>query len=474
MNSARRADFWIPLLTVLCDALAIEAAFILSYWLRFRSTLFDALGFVHEDAPPLYAYLIGSAFITIVWLLLFHSRRMYSSRRNVNRSDEFINIVKVISLGMLIVMSAAFFYREFSYSRVVFVLLWLFSIIGVTIARTAVQSIERRLYRKGRHLQQAVIIGNEALADQVYTRLHRHGSFGFQIVGYFAEQPADPALQLTASSYLGTIAAVPAYIQEHDIELAFIALTSRDHSQLFDLVSECEGINIEFMLVPDVLEVLTSQVEVRELEGIPFLPVKTIPLGTFGIATKRVFDTIVAGTILLVFSPLLALIALGIRLDSPGPILFRQRRVGLDGKEFTMLKFRSMVVGAEQRDVEAGLGIKNDPRRTRFGRLIRRFSLDELPQLWNVLRGDMSLVGPRPERSHIVQEFSQSIPKYLDRHRVKTGVTGWAQVNGSRGNTSIEERIKYDLYYIENWSLAFDIRILLRTLNAALTFKEEE
>jgi len=223
-----------------------------------------------------------------------------------------------------------------------------------------------------------------------------------------------------------------------------------------------------------VLEVLTSQVKVRDLEGIPFLPVKTIPLGTFGIATKRVFDTIVAGTILLVFSPLLALIALGIRLDSPGSILFRQRRVGLDGKEFTMLKFRSMIVGAEERDVEAGLGIKNDPRRTRFGRLIRRFSLDELPQLWNVLRGDMSLVGPRPERSHIVEEFSQSIPKYLDRHRVKTGVTGWAQVNGSRGNTSIEDRIKYDLYYIENWSLAFDIRILLRTLNAALTFKEED
>jgi len=474
MNSARRADLWIPLLTVLCDALAIEAAFILSYWLRFRSSLFDALGFVREDAPPLYAYLIGSAFVTIVWLLLFHSRRMYSARRNVNRSDEFINIVKVISLGMLIVMSAAFFYREFSYSRIVFVLLWILSIIGVTIARTVGQSIERRLYRKGRHLQPAIIIGNGALADQVYTRLHRHGSFGFQIVGYFAEQLADPSLQLTASTYLGTIAAVPAYIREHNIELAFIALTSRDHAQLFDLVSECEGINIEFMLVPDVLEVLTSQVKVRDLEGIPFLPVKTIPLGTFGIATKRVFDTIVAGTILLVFSPLLALIALGIRLDSPGPILFRQRRVGLDGKEFTMLKFRSMVVGSEKLDVEAGLGIKNDPRRTRFGRLIRRFSLDELPQLWNVLRGDMSLVGPRPERSHIVEEFSQSIPKYLDRHRVKTGVTGWAQVNGSRGNTSIEDRIKYDLYYIENWSLAFDIRILLRTLNAALTFKEED
>jgi len=474
MNSARRADFWIPLLTVLSDALAIETAFILSYWLRFRSTLFDALGFVREDAPPFSAYLIGSVVVTLVWLLLFHSRHMYRARRNVNRSDEFINIVKVISLGMLIVLSAAFFYREFSYSRVVFGLLWVFSIVGVTVARTIVQGLERQLYRKGRHLQPAIIIGNGTLAEQVYTRLHRHGSFGFQIVGYFGEQPADPSLKLTDSRYLGAIGEVPAYIRAHNIELAFIALTSRDHPQLFDLVSECEGINIEFMLVPDVLEVLTSQVKVRDLEGIPFLPVKTIPLSTFGHATKRVFDILVAGTILLLFSPLLALIALGIRVDSRGPILFRQRRVGLDGKEFTMLKFRSMVAGAERQDVEAGLGIRNDPRRTRIGRLLRRFSLDEFPQLWNVLRGDMSLVGPRPERSHIVREFSHSIPKYLDRHRVKTGVTGWAQVNGSRGNTSIEDRIKYDLYYIENWSLAFDIRILLRTLYAALTFKEEE
>ena len=168
------------------------------------------------------------------------------------------------------------------------------------------------------------------------------------------------------------------------------------------------------------------------------------------------------------------MITLAIRLGSSGPVLFKQQRVGLDGTEFAMLKFRSMVPGAEKFDAQAGLGIRNDPRRTPIGRLLRRFSLDELPQLWNVVRGDMSLVGPRPERTHIVRAFGLSVPHYLDRHRVKTGVTGWAQVNGLRGDTSIEERIKYDLYYIENWSIAFDIRILLRTVRAALTFKEQE
>lgn len=474
MNSARRADLWISLVTVLCDALAIEAAFILSYWLRFRSSLFDTLGFVREDAPPLYGYLLGSAFVILVWIALFHARRMYNSRRNANLSDEFINIVKVVSLGMLVVMSAAFFYRDFSYSRVVFGLLWVFSIAGITMGRVLVQSIERRSYRKGRHLQQAIIIGSGALADQVFTRLHRHGSFGFLIAGYFADQPAPEGSRIAQSPHLGQVGDAPAYIREHNIELAFIALTYRDHPQLFDLVSECEGINIEFMLVPDLLEVLTSQMRVRDLEGIPFLRVKTIPLGPLGRATKRIFDALVAGTILLLLSPLLGILAVAIRLDSPGPALFRQRRVGLDGNEFTMLKFRSMVQGAERRDIEAGLGFKNDPRRTRLGRILRRFSFDELPQLWNVLRGDMSLVGPRPERSHVVRAFGEKVPKYLDRHRVKTGVTGWAQVNGLRGDTSIEERIKYDLYYIENWSLAFDVRILLRTLRAALTFKEQE
>lgn len=472
--SARRSDVLIPVLTVLSDALAIEAAFLLAYWLRFRSTVFDALGFVSDQAPPLTGYVLGSFFVVMVWLVLFRSRRMYRARRNVNMSDEFFNVVRVVSLGMLIVMSAAFFYREFSYSRVVFGLVWAFAIGGITTGRFILQAAERRMYRRGLHLQPAIIIGSGDLAAQVHTRLHRHGSFGFDIAGYFADAPAPDGSPLTTAPWLGPVGNAPAFIRERQVTLAFIALTSRDQPQLFTLIAECEGINIEFMLVPDMLDVLTSAVRVRDLEGIPFLRVKAIPLDAFGRTVKRVFDIAVAGTILLVLSPLLGLIALLIRLTSPGPILFRQKRIGLDGTEFAMLKFRSMVPGAERADREAGLGIRNDPRRTPVGRILRRFSLDELPQLWNVVRGDMSLVGPRPERTHIVEQFGQSVPRYLDRHRVKTGVTGWAQVNGLRGDTSIEERIKYDLYYIENWSIAFDIRILLRTLRAALTFREQE
>ncbi len=469
----RRGDFLLPSLTILSDALAIEAAFLGAYWLRFHTGVFSSLGFLHEDAPPLRGYILGSVFVIIVWLLLFNARKMYGIRRNVNLSDELINVVKVISTGMLIVMSAAFFYRDFSFSRVVIVLVWCAAIGGVFAGRAATKMLERNAYKQGKNLQNAIIIGGDALADQVYGRLHGHPSFGINILGYFADAPSTGE-GISRAPYLGPVTAAPEHLRTNGIELAFIALRSQDHQRLFDLISDCEGINVEFMMVPDLLDVMTSQVRVRDLEGIPFLRLKSIPLTAWGRLTKRVFDIVLSGMILLVLSPLYALIALGIKLDSHGPVLFRQQRVGLDGREFTMLKFRSMVAGAERFDQTAGLGIRSDPRRTGFGRLLRRTSLDELPQLWNVLVGDMSLVGPRPERAHVVKEFSDRVPKYLDRHRVKTGLTGWAQVNGLRGDTSIDERVKYDLYYMENWSLAFDIRILLRTLRAVITFHEQE
>jgi len=472
MTNHRRGDFLVPFLTVASDVLAIEAAFLFAYWLRFRSWIFDSLGFLDANAPPISGYLAGSAFVILIWLLLFNARKMYGGRRNVNLFDEFVNVVKVVSMGMLIVMSAAFFYREFSYSRVVIGLLWATAIVFITFGRAAVLWLERRLYRKGRNIQEAILVGSDSLANQVYSRLDRHPSFGIHIIGYFADAPAHEELTLTRASYLGPVSGAPEYIQAHGIELAFLALRSQDHAALFDLITACEGLTIEFMMVPDVLELLTSQVKVRELEGVPFLRIKGIPLTAWGRITKRTFDLLVSALFVLLLSPLMLVIALLIRLDSKGPLLFRQKRVGLDGREFTMYKFRSMVPGAERFDLEAGLGVRNDPRRTQIGKFLRMSSMDELPQLFNVLKGEMSLVGPRPERTHIVKEFQDVVPKYLDRHRVKTGVTGWAQVNGLRGDTSIGERIKYDLYYVENWSLTFDVKILLRTIRAALTFRE--
>ena len=227
-------------------------------------------------------------------------------------------------------------------------------------------------------------------------------------------------------------------------------------------------LNNDAIVVPDFLESLTTRVKVKELGRIPFLALKTTPLTLWNRMLKRAFDFVASLLLLLLTAPILVLLALLVYLTSRGPILFAQRRVGLAGKEFTMYKFRSMRVGSEKTDRQAGLGIENDPRCTALGALMRRTSLDELPQLFNVLRGDMSLVGPRPERTHCVEDFKRYVPKYLERHRVKAGLTGWAQVNGLRGNTSLAERIRYDLFYIENWSLALDLRILLRTLRSII------
>ncbi len=473
-SSSRRGDLLFPLLTVVCDAVAIETSFLFSYWLRFSSGLFEALGFARVASPPIEGYWLGSAAMAVLWILLYASRKTYRPRRRVVLVDELMHVAQTNTVGMLIVMSAAFFYRDFSYSRIVFGLIWVISIPLLYLFRAGVASIERKLHRRGRYLRPAVIIGGDALADNIFVRLQHHPSFGFDIAGYFSDSAAPEGLALAGEKCLGPIAAAPEYIIEHNVEIVFIALRAGEHHRLSALVTACVGINVEFMMVPDIMDILTSNLRMAEYEGLPFLRLKRNPITMWGRITKRIFDVVVSSVTLIVLSPAFLVIALFIKLDSRGPVFFRQKRVGLDGSEFTMYKFRSMAQGSERFDAHARLGIRNDPRQTTVGSFLRRMSLDELPQIYNVWKGEMSLVGPRPERTQFVEEFQQVVPKYLDRHRVKTGLTGWAQVNGFRGDTSLEERIRYDLYYIENWSLAFDIRILLKTLRASLVSRRLE
>ena len=466
----RRGDVLIPLLTVLSDAVFIFCSFLFSYWLRFHSGLFDRLGIPAITAPPIGGYLRGSAVMVLVWILLFGARRMYRARRRFSLADELISVVKVGTLGMLVVMSAAFFYRDFSYSRIVFALIWLTAVPLIFAGRALVAKLERTLHRRGAALRTAVILGNGPAAGEVFRKLQRHASYGFRIEGYFAEEDAAGSL-LGQIPRLGTIPEAAPLLRSGGADVVFVAARSVDHPQVFDLIAECEGLDIEFMMVPDVLEVLTNRVRLTEYEGLPFFTLKGNPLTGWGRVAKRTMDLVLSALLLVGLSPLLLATALLVKLTSRGPVFYRQERVGADGRPFMMLKFRSMRIGAE---AESGpvWAREGDPRRTRTGVFLRKTSLDELPQLINVLRGEMSLVGPRPERPYFVEQFRDRIPKYLDRHRVRTGMTGWAQVNGLRGDTSLEERIRYDLYYIENWSLTFDVKILLMTLRAALRVRE--
>src|SRR5258706_8187454 len=471
MGLPRRNDVLIPALGVLFDAMAVESAFLISYWLRFDPSLLKILTGGGER-PPLGAYLYGSIAVIAIWLILFQSRQMYGARRNVSLPGEFLDVVKLVSFGMLIVMSGAFFYREFSYSRLVFGLLWITSVVLICSGRALLHRVEKSLYRSGRDLCNAVIIGSGDAAQRIFESFHDHPLLGYRLVGCLAPSVPAPGTPLASVAYLGAYSEVAARILEEHVELALIALPQEDHRELFRMMQQCEGINVEFLLVPDIVELLASRMTVKEIEGIPFIKVKGMPMTSWGRISKRVFDLAFTIPLLILFSPLFLLLALFIRLDSPGPVFFRQERVGLDGRPFRMLKFRSMNQTAESTTGPVWAR-DDDPRRTAVGKFLRASSLDELPQLMNVLKGEMSLVGPRPERPYFVEQFSRKddpgkapIPKYLDRHRMKTGMTGWAQINGLRGNTSLEERIRYDIYYIENWSLGFDIKILFRTIGA--------
>jgi len=386
-------------------------------------------------------------------------------------SDEIFAIVRVVTIGMLVVMSAAFFYRAFSYSRIVFALLWITSVILIALGRFVILGYEKHRYRKGLGLRRAVIIGSNDTANRIRENLFRRHELGYEVVGYFADSESAAQTPLATATYLGTLADAAPFIKRERIEHVLIALTYKEHPQTYEIVEACEGLNVEFMMVPDLLDLMTSRVRIQELAGIPFLKIKEIPFTAWSRITKRTFDFTVSLILLLLASPLLLITGLLTKVSSRGPVFYIQDRVGLDGRVFRVIKFRTMRIDAE---AETGpvWARKNDPRVTPLGRILRRLSIDELPQLFNVLKGEMSLVGPRPERPAFVEQFKAEIPKYLERHRVKAGVTGWAQVNGLRQNAPIAERTKYDIYYIENWSLVFDLKILLQTVKAVLFGKD--
>ena len=469
MPGHHRKDLLIPLLTVLADALAIEGSFLFSYWLRFHSP-FTALLPVELGVPSLNAYVLGSVFVIPAWLLLFHSRHMYTSRRTVYFTDEVFAIVRLVFFGMLIVMSAAFFYRAFSYSRAVFALLAVVTMSFIALARFLVHKFEQHWYSKGHDLQDVVIVGTNVTARRVYDGITSNKSLGYHIIGFFSVNGLNE-METAGIDFLGHLSHVPQFIKDHKVDIVLVSLTYKDHPQLYELVRDCEGLNTEIMMVPDMLELMTSRVRIKELQGIPFIKIKSVPLTAWNLILKRSFDVLASALFLILSSPFFALIAVLIKIDSKGPLFYRQERVGLDGKTFRLIKFRTMRADAEK---ESGpvWAHKNDPRKTKVGTFLRRFSLDELPQFLNVIVGDMSIVGPRPERPHFVNQFRKEIPKYLDRHRVKTGMTGWAQVNGLRGNAPIEERTKYDVYYVENWSLVFDIKIILKTVHTVFFGKD--
>ena len=445
----------------LTDAVSAGMAFFTAYWMR-RWIPWPGAA---QDIGNFYDY-AGLLLLHILAILgVFALSRLYRLARMPSRVDEFYAIFASATVGTLIgiALSSLLFKNsplELDYSRGVVAYSWAFTVIFITAGRVAHTQIRARLRRLGWGCDRVLIVGTGDVGRMIFQKIQSNPGLGYEVAGFVATNGRD-GLPLGAT-ILGEAGDLAPIINEHQIDEAIIALPEATHKEILMLISECERGQVTIKVFPDVFQIMASQVSIDDLGGLPLLTVRDIALRGWRRTAKRLMDVAGAACGLVLLSPLMILMTILIKLDSRGPVFYIQERMGLDARLFPMLKFRSMRQDAEKQG--PGWTVDDDPRTTRLGNIIRRVNIDELPQLINVLLGEMSLVGPRPERPIYVNRFRRSIPRYMDRHWEKGGMTGWAQVNGLRGDTSIVDRTRYDLWYIENWSLLLDIKILVRTL----------
>jgi len=469
-KKSSKIDVILPVLTILSDAVAIFLAFELSYWIRFYSD-FQKIIPVTKGIPDIYGYNEFALMVIPIWLIIFQTRKMYRLKRSVFILDELFVIIKCISIGILFAMALVFLIKaEFPYSRAVFALIWINSIVLIIAGRYFILKLEKNLYNKNFGVNRVAILGVNEMAKKIYDKFTHDTFAGYNVCGYFSYDLNSENF-LKDKKYLGDYKLIPKEIKKLGIEKILISLPSAEHDILYDLFKICEGINVEFMYAPDFIDTMTSRLKIAEVDGIPFMKLKSLPMNVWNRFLKRSFDILVSACLLIFISPVMIIISALVKATSRGPLFYKQERVGLDGQKFMMLKFRSMKVDAEEKGPQ--MTLRDDNRYTQIGRILRKYSLDELPQFINVLLGNMSIVGPRPEREFFINTMKNSIQRYLERHRVKCGITGWAQVNGLRGpDTSLQSRIDYDIYYIENWSIAFDIKIIFKTIKEVFFSKQ--
>ncbi len=448
-------------LMVLGDLAGMLVSLWAAYHVRFETTWLPAT----EDLHRLDVYWPIAAVELVSLPLLFAFRGMYQVRRNVSRLDELQRVFGSVSIDALLALAVvALASRDFPYSRALLALHWVVAIPAVWALRMLQYWLHGRLRRRGMGVERVLLVGTGEIALAILAKMRSKPDWGYEVVGYVAEDNPDaPPLSLPR---LGTPDAIEGIVRSHRVDEVILADPTLSHPQLVALIQQLDLPGVSVKVFPDLFQLISTQVSISDLHGLPLVSVRDAALRGWRFAVKRVVDVLVSGLVLVLLSPLLLLIALVIKLTSPGgPVFYAQERVGLNGKPFWVLKFRSMRPNAEASTGPVWAS-RGDSRTTPLGKFLRRSSLDELPQFVNVLMGDMSIVGPRPERPHFVQQFSQSIPDYWKRHWEKAGLTGWAQVNGLRGDTSIEERTAYDLWYVENWNLWLDFKIMLRTIPA--------
>ncbi|MGD2206740.1 MAG: undecaprenyl-phosphate glucose phosphotransferase [Anaerolineae bacterium] len=456
----RKADALFTLVLALNDLGMVTLAFYVAYWLRTEAAIPPAI-----NIAPFREYVGMMAIQMVTMFVVYFFSRLYDLKRSMPRLDELYRLIAATSIGIIstIAFTTVLFKNsalELDFPRAMLVYAWLLTIVFVAVSRSLLMLARNSLRKRGLWNDRLLIVGTGDIGRMILQKIRQTPRLGYRVIG-FVDGESQPGQQIMGVPVLGEVDNIPDLIKEHEVEQVIIGRPELSHQEVLSIISRCERGQVGIKIFPDLFQIIATELSIGDLGGLPLLTVRDIALRGWKLTLKRIVDLAGSAIGLVCLSPFLILVALLIKLDSSGPVFYVQERMGLDAKSFWCFKFRSMRTDAEEKG--PGWTTEDDPRVTRLGRFIRRFSIDELPQLVNVLLGEMSLVGPRPERPVYVKQFRCSIPRYMDRHREKAGITGWAQVNGLRGDTSIAERTKYDLWYIENWSLWLDFKILLRT-----------
>lgn len=447
-------------INVVLDALVLLAAMPAAFFVRFH-VLTGGVAVV-----PLREYMLLLLFLIPAHLFIFATMGLYESLRKRPLFWELTRVFWGCVIAFILIQTGLFLYKEIHFSRATLILFFGLSFVGMCGKRVCLRLLLRRFRQRGFNQKHVLLVGDSHMAARYVQVVTRQKEYGYLIDGYLAEHDSIPGIP-----YLGGVRALEKVLARRHPDEVVVALPAEEFRLTPEVIEACEKEGVKLSLIPFYAEYIPSNPQIDDLDGIPLMNIRHIPLDNWvNAALKRLVD--IAGSLVLIVctSPIMLIAAIGVRLSSPGPVIFKQERVGRNKKLFKMYKFRSMRVNADQ---DTGWSRDVDDRKTRFGSILRKLSIDELPQLFNVLKGDMSLVGPRPEVPHYVRQFKEQIPLYMVKHQVRPGITGWAQVNGLRGDTSIEARIRYDIYYIENWNFFFDIKILFMTLVKGIVNQEK-
>ena len=425
------------------DAGIIGATYFFSWYLRFKSGLFV------QDAGVLPAKTYFSALFLIIpgYLLLYSIFQLYMPRRVKSYRKELMDIIRANGIGFMIFILVLYFIKQEHFSRQMLCIFFFINISLEFASRYLIRTILWKMRKQGLNQKHILMIGESQMAEQYMDRLRENPKWVYQVFAHLKDEEK-----------------LERILEGNELDEVVIALRAKDYGKLERIVDVCEKAGVHTKMIPDFGNVISTRPYIEDVQGIPVIHVRRVPLNIMrNRVAKRAVDLIGATVAIILFSPVMLLTVLVVALTEEGSVIYRQERVGLHNQVFYMYKFRSMIMQDEEKE-KAEWSTRNDPRITPVGKLIRGTSIDELPQLFNVLKGEMSLVGPRPERPQFVQKFRDEIPRYMVKHQVRPGMTGWAQINGYRGDTSIEKRIEYDLYYIENWTMVFDMKILILTI----------